>query len=206
MNENRLEILRRVEEGKISIQEASDFLSEMDYKDKWSDFQQSNQSTEKKDSVKGDIVNLFEKPKWLTFFWIVPVFLGVLLTIFSGLWMYQKYQSSGLGFKFWLTWIPLFFGILLIYLGWVSQKSKWIHVNIWQPEGEKPRRIFLAFPLPFQLAGFFIKIFKSYLPEKISAMNIEEMIKDFDQQITQNEPIFVHVDDTDGTRVEIFIG
>ncbi len=37
-------------------------------------------------------------------------------------------------------------------------------------------------------------------------MNLEEIIKNVDQQITQNEPIFVHVDDTDGTRVEIFIG
>lgn len=206
MNEIRLEILRRVEEGKLSIQEASNLLVEVENEDNWSDFQQSNQSFEKKGSIKGEIVNQFEKPKWLTFFWIVPVFLGVFLTVFSGLWMYQNYQSSGLGFKFWLTGIPLFFGILLIYLGWASQKSKWIYLNIWQPEGEKPRRIFLVFPLPFQLAGFFIKIFKNYLPEKISTMNIEEMIMDFDQQITQNEPIFVHVDDTDGTRVEVFIG
>ncbi len=70
MNENRLEILRRVEEGKISIQEASNLLVDIENEDKWSDFQQSNQSLEKKGSIKGEIVNSFDVSTSISIGWV----------------------------------------------------------------------------------------------------------------------------------------
>jgi hypothetical protein len=206
MEQNRLEILKKVELGEISLEEASDLLSafeenhvvihtqpEVIYKDQIINNKTSD--SEKK-----------EKPAWSIVFWVIPLLFGVLLTVFSSTWLYQNYLSSGLGFKFWLTWIPFLIGVFLIYFGWILQRARWIHLNIKQPKGESPQRIFLAFPLPFQLIGFFLRIFKGKLPSNVSGLDIEELMVTIDQQLKKDEPLYIHVDDEDGTKVEIYIG
>ncbi len=79
-------------------------------------------------------------------------------------------------------------------------------MNIKQPKGQSPQRIFIALPLPTQLLGFFLKIFKGKMPSGVSNLNIEELIQNIDQQIKKDEPLFVDVNDEDGTKVEIYIG
>jgi len=206
MEQNRLDILRKVELGEISLEEASDLLSE---------FEENQVAIQDRSEViyNEQIINKqpvppdkHEKPAWSIVFWIIPMLFGVLLTVFSSTWLYQNYLSSGLGFKFWLTWIPFLIGVFLIYFGWILQRARWIHLNIKQPKGESPQRILLAFPIPFQLIGFFLRIFKGKLPSKVSGLDIEELMVTVDQQLKKDEPLYVHVDDEDGTKVEIYIG
>jgi len=206
MEQNRLDILRKVELGEISLEEASDLLSE---------FEENQVAIQERPEVifNEQIINKQpqehdkkEKPAWSIVFWVIPMLFGVLLTIFSSTWLYQNYLSSGLGFKFWLTWIPFLIGVFLIYFGWILQRARWIHLNIKQPKGESPQRILLAFPIPFQLIGFFLRIFKGKLPSKVSGLDIEELMVTVDQQLKKDEPLYVHVDDEDGTKVEIYIG
>ena len=103
--------------------------------------------------------------------------------------------------------LPIFFiGVFLIYFGWILQRARWIHLHIKQPKGESPQRILLAFPLPFQLIGFFLRSFKEKVPSNVSGLDIEELLLTIDQQLKKDEPLYVHVDDEDGTKVEIFIG
>ena len=94
----------------------------------------------------------------------------------------------------------------MIYFGWLLQHARWIHVNIRQPEGERPQRIMIAFPLPFQLFGLIFKIFKGKMPGKVTNFDIEGLIDTIDQQIKKDEPLYVHVDDVGGTKVEVYIG
>lgn len=206
MKQNRLDILKKVELGEISLEEASDLLSE---------FEENKVVIQEHPDViyKEQIINKQplrpenkEKPAWSIVFWVIPLLFGVLLTVFSSTWLYQNFLSSGLGFKFWLTWIPFLIGVFLIYFGWILQRARWIHLKIKQPKGESPQRIFLAFPLPFQLIGFFLRIFKGKLPTKVSGLDIEELLVTVDQQLKKDEPLYVHVDDEDGTQVEIYIG
>lgn len=206
MEQNRLEILKKVEWGEISLEEASDLLSA---------FEENQVVIQKKPEViyKEQIIHnkttdsdKKEKPAWSIVFWIVPLLFGVLLTVFSSTWLYQNYLTSGLGFKFWLTWIPFLIGVFLIYFGWILQRARWIHLNIKQPKGESPQRIFLAFPLPFQLIGFFSRVFKGKLPSNVSGLDLEELMVTIDQQLKKDEPLYIHVDDEDGTKVDIYIG
>ncbi len=204
MESNRLEILKKVENGEIPLEVASELLA---------DFEQSGEINEsilpptyRLDDSDVSKPEKIKKPAWANIFWIIPLFLGVLLSIFSSTWLYQNYESSGLGFKFWLTWIPFLIGVFLIYLGWSLQKAKWIHVNIKQPEGKSPRRIFIALPLPLQFLGFFLKIFKGKITSGPANFDFEELMDTIEKQITKDEPLFVDVNDEDGTKVEVYIG
>ena len=94
----------------------------------------------------------------------------------------------------------------MIYFGWLLQKARWIHVNIKQPKGERPQRILIAFPLPFQLLGLIFRLFKGKMSSKMGNFDIEELMDTIDQQIKKDEPLYVHVNDEDGTRVEVYIG
>ncbi|MBE0686051.1 MAG: hypothetical protein IH585_08625 [Anaerolineaceae bacterium] len=206
MEQNRLEILKKVELGEISLEEASDLLSEIEENRVVIHEQPEVIYKEQSINDQPTLSDKNEKPAWSIVFWLIPLLFGVLLTVFSSTWLYQNYLSSGLGFKFWLTWIPFLIGVFLIYFGWILQRASWIHLNIKQPKGESPQRIFLAFPLPFQLIGFFLRIFKGKLPSNVSGLDIEELMVTLDQQLKKDEPLYVHVDDEDGTKVEIYIG
>lgn len=206
MERDRLQILKKVELGEITLEEASDLLSELET-DEFAIQEQSQViydaqiiNNKPSDSDKK------EKPAWSIVFWVIPMLFGILLTVFSSTWLYQNYLTSGLGFKFWLTWIPFLIGVFLIYFGWILQRARWIHLHIKQPKGESPQRILLAFPLPFQFIGFILKIFKGKLPSNVSGLDIEELLLTIDQQLKKDEPLYVHVDDEDGTKVEIYIG
>lgn len=206
MEQDRLDILRKVENGEISLEKASEILAVLDQNEVGIVSSDNDIGTFNQNELITKQPEKIEKPAWSLLFWIIPLLLGVILTIFSSTWLYQNYQSSGLGFKFWLTWIPFLIGVFMIYLGWILQKSRWIHVNIKQPKGHSPQRIFIALPLPTQLLGFFLKIFKGKMPSGVSNLNIEELIQNIDQQIKKDEPLFVDVNDEDGTKVEIYIG
>lgn len=204
--EFRLNILKKVESGEINLESASKLLSEIDQLD-------GNQPGDTRDEV---VVNPIEendrdfsipvRPGWGSIFWIVPLLIGLLITSFSANWLYQSYQNAGLGFWFWFSFIPLAFGIFIIYFAWVVENARWIHILIHQPKGEKPERIILGFPLPIHFALFILRTFKIKIPGKFDYYQLEDMLLTLDSEINKQDPIFLNVDDEDGTKVEIFIG
>ena len=206
MQLNRLDILKQIENGEISLEEASKLLSDLEEVEEIPKTEPEVLVADKIISSENYPGAENEKPAWAFVFWAIPLILGLILTVFSSTWLYQNYQSSGLGFKFWLSWIPFSIGVFLIYFGWSIQKARWIHINIKQPKGESPQRIFLAFPIPFQFIGFVMKIFKNKYSSKMSNMDVEEILRSVDDHIKKDEPLFVNVDDDDGTKVEIYIG
>lgn len=202
----RIEILKKVEKGELSLEVAARLLGEVD--------QQLYQpiditpvslieEPEINDESSGET---HKKPEWAFVFWLVPLMFGIILTSFSSAWLYESYQAVGLGFRFWLTWIPFLIGVFLIYLGWTLQRARWIHIHIRQPKGESPERIVLGFPLPFQLIGIVFHLFQHKLPLSARNTDIVGMINAIDDNIKKDDPIYVHVDDKDGTKVEIYIG
>ncbi|MDO9085348.1 MAG: hypothetical protein Q7U53_03970 [Anaerolineaceae bacterium] len=205
MEHNRLDILRKVEQGEISLDQASEMLTLIE-QNQHENITQPEVIYHPEESIQDQVSPSKEKPSWAFLFWVIPLIFGLILTIFSSTWLYQNYQSSGLGFKFWLTWIPFLIGVFMIYFGWILQKARWIHVNIKQPKGERPQRILIAFPLPFQLLGLIFRLFKGKMPSKMGNFDIEELMESIDQQIKKEEPLYVHVDDEDGTKVEVYIG
>ena len=93
MKQNRLEILKKVENGEISLDVASKLLADIE------------QSAETIENVIPPIIDnddpvvpdreKIKKPARSQVFWLIPLLLGVLLTVFSATWLYQNYESSG---------------------------------------------------------------------------------------------------------------
>ena len=73
-------------------------------------------------------------------------------------------------------------------------------------KGEKPERIILGFPLPINFALFVIRTFNIRIPGKFENDQLEDMLHSIDSQINKEDPVFINVDDEDGTKVEIYIG
>lgn len=200
----RLGILKKVETGEVSLETASRLLSEVEkLTDPGKKSSEANMSQEEMDV---EFKNVPTKPGWGVIFWILPLFLGAITTAFSANWLYQSLKNNGMSFGFWFSFIPLGIGIFLIYFAWVLERARWIHIFIRQPAGEKPQRIVLGFPLPLKFAMSVIRIFKINIPGKFGSQDLEVMLQSIDQQINKQDPIYIDVNDKDGTKVEIYIG
>lgn len=208
----RLNILRKVENGELELKSASRLLQEIDNVE-LSDHPFSSvdklvdtpveQAPLKEPSIADEQV---EKPGWSILFWIFPLLIGVTLLAIASYDIYQNYRISGMNTGFWISFIPLAFGVFFIYLSWALERARWIQLDITQPKGKKPEKIIFAFPLPFRLAGKILKMFDSKLPEKFRALDIQEMLSSLDDQINHQDPVFINVDDDDGTKVKIYLG
>jgi len=136
--------------------------------------------------------------------WFLPFSIGLILTVISSIWMYLGYTSKGLGWGFWLSWIPFILGVLTMALSAFSRKAKWIHIRIKERKNNSKVNINLSFPLPIGMTRWFFRNFG----DKIKATRdvpIDLMLNDLDASITEDNPLYIKVDD-DGDDVEIFIG
>jgi hypothetical protein len=137
--------------------------------------------------------------------WMIPLWVGVGITVFAGLLMFWVFQATQISFWFACTWLPFTFGIILIVLAWGLRRARWLHVRITQGKDEWPRQIAISLPLPLGLAAWFIRTFRSWIPG-MAGMNIDQIIEGVNS-ISSDEPFYIEVDEgEDGDRVEVFIG
>ena len=202
-DQTRLDILKKVENGEINLDDASRLLSEYYENGTSIENNLNDQKIEDIGDHDSQTSQEFRKPDWSIISWIIPLFIGAILTVYSSKWLYQNYTNFGL--RFWLSFIPFLFGIILIYFGWVFRTAQWLHIEIKQPEGEKPEKIVLGFPLPINLAAGFLNIIKRFLPRKARQFNFLEMIEAFNGQVSKENPMIINIDDEDGTEVNIFM-
>jgi len=143
--------------------------------------------------------------KWKRW-WMVPVWIGVGITVFGGLFMYLALQSSGIGFWFVCASTPFILGLLVIVLGWGSRNAPWLHLRVQQPPGEKPERIAFSMPLPIRPAAWFVRTFGRWIPS-MKEYSIDEMILAVGDKTSPENPLYIVVDeDETGEKVEIYIG
>jgi hypothetical protein len=114
-DESKLEILKKVEDGTLSVEEGSDLLGILDQAET------SHTSTEYDDlPPSADTPPIHEKAVisgcWKAA-WSMILVGGAVLTAFSAFWIYQGYQKAGFGWGFFLSWIPFAIGVLFTILG-----------------------------------------------------------------------------------------
>ncbi len=138
--------------------------------------------------------------------WRVPLFIGLGILTLAALWMNSAYQSAGLGFWFYCSWLPFLLGVALIALAWNSRVSPWLHVRVTQPPGESPQHIAVSLPLPIRFSAWFLRNFGHRI-EGLSHTNVDEVILALGTTARSGDPFYVHVDEgEDGNQVEVFIG
>ena len=225
----RIQILEMIESGVISAEEGARLLQALDVDDRLeessndeSEYASSNNvngtdsdsdsdfSGDDSGSLRGDVIeNEFEPniEKWKRW-WVVPLWVGVGITIIGSLMMLWAYQSTGFSFWFGCSWLPFMLGVALIAMAWGSRSARWLHLRVRQEPGEWPQTIAFSFPLPLHFAAWFMRTFGHFIPQVNEiGLDFDQLIKSFEDNTTPETPFYVEVDEGDkGEKVQIYIG
>jgi hypothetical protein len=135
--------------------------------------------------------------------WMIPLTIGIVITVAGAYWMFAALQVSGFGFGFYFAWLPFGLGVLVTAAAFSSRTSRWIYVNVKQKPGETPQRIVVAFPL--SLVSWLMVFAKGYLPERERGA-AEEVMGAIFESTHSTEPLMVDVEETGGEHVQVYIG
>jgi hypothetical protein len=216
-SEERKKILQMVEEGKISAADAASLMRALD-EDEVGDAEAELEVIESKpgsgyesDASSGSrraAAPEFDEIKARARrFSLIPLWVGVFITVLSAWIIFSIQQNAGVNFWFYCMTLPLMFGVLLITLGAGGRASRWIYVDVDRRDvkpGDGPKRITLGFPIPFGFVAWFFETFG----HNISGMNkgrVAGIVQMMHATKESGEPLMVNVDDDDA-HVQVYIG
>jgi len=206
--EERRKILQMVQDGKISAEQAASLMRALD-----ADADTSEADVEVIEpgaSFGGDPSDApeFEAIKARARrFAMIPLWIGVALTVLSAWAIYSVQQSAGMNFWFFFLMIPLLIGVLFIALGASGQSSRWLYVNVDRRNAhDGPRNITLGFPLPLGLTAWFLRTFGQNM-RGMKNTNVDEIIQLLDATGKSGAPLIINANDNeDGEHVQVYIG
>jgi len=140
-------------------------------------------------------------------FALVPLWVGIFITVFSAWAIYSIQQNVGVNFWFYCMTLPLLLGVLLIALGAGGRTSRWIYIDVDRRNaepGDGPRHITLGFPIPLGFVAWFFENFG----HNFTGMNkgrVEGIIQMMNATRDSKEPLMINVDDDDA-HVQVYIG
>jgi hypothetical protein len=204
-SEERKKILQMVADGKISAEEAATLMRALD--ESAEEEIQVVEAGPGFGSEKTDAPEFEEVRRRAFRFAMIPLWVGIIFTVLSAWGMFSIQQNAGVNFWFVCLTMPLMFGVLLIALGAGSKSARWLYVNVDRSNQEEwPKNITIAFPLPLNLAGWFLKNFGSHI-SGLKNTNVDAIVQAIAMAKNISEPLIVNVDDSDdGEKVQVFIG
>jgi len=196
MEEDRLQILKMVQEGQISAAEAASLLEAL------------SAPTRAEDAISAPAETGFEPDpaaRWGRY-WLYPLMAGGGLLIAGALVMGMVNAfGAARGWSICCGWMPMILGLLLAILAWWSRSSTWLHLRIREGEGSRPKIAF-SFPLPLTLAAWALRVAQPFVP-KLKELAVDDLIIALRHSSAEGQPLVVDVqDDESGERVEIYIG
>jgi len=210
-SEERKKILQMVEEGKISAEDAAKLMRALDED---ADTETFEAEVEVIESEADSGYERAEAPEFDEIkarahrFSLIPLWVGVFVTVFSAWAIYSIQQNAGVNFWFYCMILPLMFGVLLIALGAGGRTSRWIYVNVDRRDAKPddgPKHITLGFPIPFGLVAWFFETFGHNIDNGMSKRKVDGIIQMIHATKNSSEPLMVHVDDDDA-HVQVYIG
>jgi hypothetical protein len=217
--EERRKILQMVQDGKISAEQAASLMRALDEDADPSEVEVIETGTSYGDETsfgeaRADIPEFEEVKARARRFAMIPLWIGVAITVLSAWGIYSVQQSSGLNFWFFFLMIPLFIGVILIALGASGQTSRWLYINVDRRNAhDGPRNITLGFPLPLGLTAWFLHTFGRNIHgmrntgEAVPWTNVDEIIQVLDATGKSGAPLIINANDNeDGEHVQVYIG
>ena len=212
--EERRKVLQMVQDGKISAEQAASLMRALDAD---ADAPEAEIEVLETGAPYGNDTGSgserFDAPEFEAIkararrFAMIPLWIGVAITVLSAWGIYSVQQSSGLSFWFFFLMIPLFIGVLLIALGASGQTSRWLYINVDRRNAhDGPRNITLGFPLPLGLTAWFLRTF-GHTIHGMRNTNVDEIIQILDATGKSGAPLIINANDKeDGEHVQIYIG
>jgi hypothetical protein len=215
MNPEAIDILNMVKSGELSAEEGAARLQALETRAGDQNTLASDVASNVKEVVADQpggqlsTVEQIQKPPeeellpdfgWWKKGWLLPFWAGTAILTLSALWMGSAFTSRNF-FWFYCSWLPMAFGVLVLFLSWWSQQARWVHVRVKDADGT---RVAISLPLPLDLVGRLLHLFGRFIPN-------------MDQQVLENLPEIlaamakdkgqtsVEVDEKDGTRVRVYI-
>jgi hypothetical protein len=208
-SEERRKILQMVQDGKISAEQAASLMRALEEDTDEAEIEVVEMGAGSGgDSSEGVDAAEFEEVKARARrFAMIPLWIGVAITVLSAWAIYSVQQSSGMNFWFFFLMIPLLIGVFFIALGASGQTSKWLYVNVDRRNAhDGPRNITLGFPLPLGLAAWFLRNFGHNI-HGMRNTNVDEIIQLLDATGKSGAPLIINANDNeDGEHVQVYIG
>ncbi|MRR29540.1 hypothetical protein EG834_04235 [bacterium] len=208
MSADKIEILKRVASGELSVDDGNRLLAELDAAQPVQAevlMPEDRPAVEVPGAMADSMPEVSEEElkrmkAWHRWNWI-PLTLFLILTGFAALWIYQGYRSGGFGWGFWLSWIPFMIGVLGVYAFW---NMKWVHVRVREMKGDRVQKISISVPLPLGLLPWVFTTFGRYMPAQVREQ--QESILMINEMLKTDDPIHIHVSENEDEEVEVFIG
>ena len=204
-SDEQKQILKMVEDGKISAEEAMTLIKALDETPVEDDVEvfeaEAGPSQERSESLDFEEVKARAKK-----FAMIPLWIGVGFTVLGAYWMYVLVQNANYGFWFFCAWLPLLLGLLVVALSAGGMNSRWLYVNVDQRKGEWPQHFTMGFPLPLGVINWILRNFGHYM-RGMDRTNVDEIINVLSMTKHLDEPLIVNVHEGDeGERVQVYIG
>jgi len=212
-SEERRKILQMVEEGKISAEEAASLMLAMTDEDENGEGGSVEAEVEVFESAADSGYERAEAPEFEEIkararrFALIPLWVGIFITVLSAWAIYAIQQSAGTNFWFYCMIFPLMLGVLLLALGGGGRASRWIYVDVDRRDarpGDGPRHITLGFPIPLGFVAWFFDNFGHNI-KGMDRNKVEGIIQMMQATKDSDEPLMVNVDDDDA-HVQVYIG
>jgi len=209
-SEERKKILQMVEDGKVSAGDAAKLMMALDA--------DADPTEAEMEVIQPDTSQGFEKSEAPEFeeiksrarrFSLIPLWIGIFITVLSAWIIYGIQQNGGANFWFYCMVLPLLAGVFLITLGAGGRSARWVYLDVDRPyakRGDGPRHITFGLPLPLGIIDWFLRTFGNYF-QGLSKRRMDGMIELMNATRNSNEPFILNIDDSDdGEHVRIFIG
>ena len=197
MDDERMKILKRIEAGEITSEEAVRQISALEQAPPdGTEAETLPPEPERRASPPPDT------PKAFIHFWWLPLFVGVATIVVGALLLYAVYGASASGLWAVCGW-PLFaLGVVITAAAWWLRTARWIHVRVTGKE-----HIAVSLPLPLKLTAWIIKIVRPFVPQ-FKDTGVDEVITGLGEILEKDgQPIYVDVNDEDeGEHVQVYIG
>lgn len=206
--EERRKVLQLLEEGRISAEQATSLLQALEADPEPAAGELEVSATGAGFGGEGSAAPEFETVKARARrFIMIPLWIGVFITVFSAWGIYSVQQNAGVNFWFFCLMLPLLLGVLLIALSTAGQGSKWLYVNVDRKNAQDwPENIAFGFPLPLGLTAWFLRNF-GHTIHGLRNTNVDEIIQVLDATGTSEAPLIINVDDSEnGEHVQVYLG
>jgi hypothetical protein len=199
--ENKLSILKKVEDGTLTIEEGADLLAILE-RGQGTAAPQEPLTGEVIDPVKEDPipdqVPAGWRAAWSFFIWLGVVFMGA-----SGYWLWSSYARSGLGVGFWFALVFLILSSAIVFFGWRLVAGRWMAVRIVSRDEGKPSRHLFWAPLPLHLGIWVFKTFDKYMPEDVKEQQYDQMLVEMDKSLNKDEVFKIDIDSEGKTEFNL---
>jgi hypothetical protein len=199
MSEDRLQVLKMIEAGQISTEEAVRLLDALNGQ---------APSEELEPEIEEEHETPPTDPPSVGSWWLYPTAAGaVVMAIGAPLIALGLTGGAAIFWAIFCGWIPFFIGLAILTLGFWSRSARWFHIRI-NDTHSGSRTFALSLPLPLTLAAWVLRIIRPYVPQ-LKETAVDEIILSLRDATSDrdDQPLYIDVqDDDEGEQVLIYIG